>query len=77
MRLITDFLRVDKRYFGLTGSQVTALIVMLIALYLLARYRGAPPQFAEPPQPPPEETTTESDEAGEQLTTPAPSEREA
>jgi phosphatidylglycerol---prolipoprotein diacylglyceryl transferase len=77
MRLITDFLRVDKRYFGLTGSQVTALTVMLIALYLLARYRGAPPQFAEPPPPPPEASTTESDESGEE---PAPSgqgEREA
>jgi phosphatidylglycerol:prolipoprotein diacylglycerol transferase len=43
MRMITDFLRVDKRYFELTGSQLMALAVGLIALYLLARYRGAPP----------------------------------
>lgn len=42
-RLIEDFLRVDKRYFGLTGSQITALVVALICSYLLLRYRGAPP----------------------------------
>ncbi|MEA2447399.1 MAG: phosphatidylglycerol---prolipoprotein diacylglyceryl transferase [Actinomycetota bacterium] len=45
MRVITDFLRVDRRYFGLTGSQITALAVGLICLYMLARYRGAPPGF--------------------------------
>ena len=45
MRVITDFLRVDRRYFGLTGSQLMAIAVGLIALYLLARYRGAPPAF--------------------------------
>jgi phosphatidylglycerol---prolipoprotein diacylglyceryl transferase len=49
VRVITDFLRVDKRYFGLTGSQITALAVALICLYMLARYRGAPPRFADPP----------------------------
>jgi len=77
MRLITDSLRVDKRYFGLTGSQITALIVMLVALYLLARYRGAPPQFAEPPPPPPEEPTTESSEPEHQPANSAHAEREA
>jgi phosphatidylglycerol---prolipoprotein diacylglyceryl transferase len=50
-RVVTDFLRVDKRYFGLTGSQITALTVVLICLYLLARYRGAPPRYADPPRP--------------------------
>jgi phosphatidylglycerol:prolipoprotein diacylglycerol transferase len=45
MRMITDFLRVDKRYLGLTGSQIMALLVGLTALYLLARYRGAPPRW--------------------------------
>ena len=49
MRVITDFLRVDKTYFGLTGSQLTALTVVLVSTYLLARYRGAPPRFASPP----------------------------
>ncbi|MEA2506979.1 MAG: phosphatidylglycerol---prolipoprotein diacylglyceryl transferase [Actinomycetota bacterium] len=48
-RLITDFLRVDRRYFGLTGSQISVSIVGLICVYLLVRYRGAPPQWADPP----------------------------
>jgi Prolipoprotein diacylglyceryl transferase len=48
-RLITDFLRVDRRYFGLTGSQISASVVGLVCLYLLARYRGAPPRWADPP----------------------------
>jgi hypothetical protein len=48
MRIVTDFLRVDRRYFGLTGSQILSLIVVLIALALLARYRGAPPRWATP-----------------------------
>jgi phosphatidylglycerol:prolipoprotein diacylglycerol transferase len=43
MRVITDFLRVDRRYFGLTGSQLLALGVVAVSLFLLARYRGAPP----------------------------------
>ena len=77
MRLITDFLRVDKRYFGLTGSQITALTVMLIALYLLARYRGAPPQYAEPPPPPDVPSTTESSEVEPEPASSGPSEREA
>lgn len=42
MRVVTDFLRVDKRYLGLTGSQILAAAVVLISLYLLARYRGVP-----------------------------------
>jgi phosphatidylglycerol:prolipoprotein diacylglycerol transferase len=62
MRLVTDALRVDKRYFGLTGSQLTALAVVLISLYLLARYRGAPPAFADPPPEGPEGATAEGDE---------------
>lgn len=45
MRVITDFLRVDRRYFGLTGSQLLSLAVGLACLYLLFRYRGAPPRF--------------------------------
>jgi len=48
MRVVTDFLRVDKRYFGLTGSQIVAAAVVLLGLYLLARYRGAPPRWAQP-----------------------------
>jgi phosphatidylglycerol:prolipoprotein diacylglycerol transferase len=51
MRVITDFLRVDRRYFGLTGSQLMALAVGLISLYLLARFRGAPPGWQRAPGP--------------------------
>lgn len=51
MRVITDFLRVDKRYLGLTGSQLLALSVVLVCLYFLVRYRGAPPRFASPASP--------------------------
>ena len=63
MRVITDFLRVDRRYLGLTGSQLLSLAAIAAALYLLARYRGAPVTAApaqaplEPPAPP----TTESE----------------
>ena len=54
MRVITDFLRVDKRYLGLTGSQLMTLTVGLACLYLVARYRGAPPRWAAAPETPPE-----------------------
>ncbi|MGH7425328.1 MAG: prolipoprotein diacylglyceryl transferase, partial [Candidatus Methylomirabilales bacterium] len=44
-RIVTDFLRVDKTWvFGMTGSQLTSLGALLVCLYLLARYRGAPPR---------------------------------
>ena len=54
MRVVTDFLRVDKRYFGLTGSQLMTISVGVICLYLLARYRGAPRRFQAPPEGGPE-----------------------
>jgi phosphatidylglycerol---prolipoprotein diacylglyceryl transferase len=72
MRVITDFLRVDKTYFGLTGSQIWALILMAVAAFVLVRYRGAPPQWAGPPalgeQPP----TAEGDESPENAGVSAP-----
>lgn len=49
LRVITDFLRVDKRYFGLTGSQLMSIAVGVVCLYLLARYRGAPYRYRLPP----------------------------
>ena len=55
MRVITDFLRVDRRYLGLTGSQLMSLAVVVAALYLLARYRGAPVTESDGP-------ATETDE---------------
>lgn len=81
MRMITDFLRVDRRYFGLTGSQIMSLLVGLACLYLLVRFRGAPPRFAgaspegpappeiavaEAPQGPPEPTLSGSTTESEQ-----------
>ena len=60
MRMITDFLRVDRRYFGLTGSQIMASLVGLACLYLLVRYRGAPPRWQRP-QPSEEALVAESD----------------
>jgi phosphatidylglycerol:prolipoprotein diacylglycerol transferase len=47
-RVITDFLRVDKTYLGLTGSQLASIAAILISLILLAR-------FARRPLPPREE----------------------
>lgn len=70
MRVITDFLREDKRYLGLTGSQLWALVVILVCAYLLARYRGAPPRYAEPPSPEP--PSPEPPEAREEETREVP-----
>jgi len=56
MRVITDALRVDQRYFGLTGSQILAIVVGVLALFMLIRYGGAPPRFRAAPMgegPPP------------------------
>ena len=50
MRVITDFLRVDKTYFGLTGSQLMSIAVGVIGVYLIARYRGAPYRYQLPPE---------------------------
>lgn len=61
MRVITDFLRVDRRYLGLTGSQLMSLAVGLACLYLLVRFRGAPPGWqasTPPPDGPPWEGPT-------------------
>ncbi|MFN2491029.1 MAG: prolipoprotein diacylglyceryl transferase [Actinomycetota bacterium] len=61
MRVFTDFLRVDRRYLGLTGSQWLALTVVVVSAALLARYRGAPPRWADPPPDDDGYATTESD----------------
>lgn len=62
VRVITDFLRVDRRYLGLTGSQIVALLVVVVSLYLLARYRGAPPRFATSEPQPPDQPVTQSEQ---------------
>lgn len=43
-RIFTDFTRVDKHWLGLglTGSQITSILVLAISLYFLIRHRGIP-----------------------------------
>jgi len=38
MRIVTDFLRVDKRFFGLTGSQWASITVAAIAAFALVKW---------------------------------------
>lgn len=63
-RFVVDFLRNDRRYLGLTGSQLWAATIALICLFLLIRYRGAPPRWQRAPTegPPEDPLTTESDQ---------------
>lgn len=41
-RVITDFLRVDKTFFGLTGSQWTCLAAIVLSVVTLIRYARNP-----------------------------------
>lgn len=45
-RILTDFARVDETRFGLglTGSQLTSIIVLVVCLYFLYRGRGTAPE---------------------------------
>jgi prolipoprotein diacylglyceryl transferase len=52
-RVFEDLLRVDKRFFGLTGSQwtgltVSAVCLLTLLLWALGKKRGAPSEPAEP-----------------------------
>jgi phosphatidylglycerol---prolipoprotein diacylglyceryl transferase len=53
MRVVEDFLRVDKRFFGLTGSQWTGLTVSVICLVTLAVWAIRAPHepHVEPTEP--------------------------
>ncbi|MBI4261292.1 MAG: prolipoprotein diacylglyceryl transferase [Actinobacteria bacterium] len=53
MRVVTDFLRVDKRFFGLTGSQWTTGTVALLSVAVLVWWalRPKPAPVAVQPQP--------------------------
>jgi phosphatidylglycerol:prolipoprotein diacylglycerol transferase len=42
-RIITDFLRVENRFLGLTGSQWTSIVVVAFCAFTLVRYRLSPP----------------------------------
>jgi phosphatidylglycerol:prolipoprotein diacylglycerol transferase len=50
-RFVVDFLRNDRRYLGLTGSQLWAATLVLLCAFLLIRYRGAPARWLRPPEP--------------------------
>jgi phosphatidylglycerol:prolipoprotein diacylglycerol transferase len=41
-RVITDFLRVDKTYFGLTGSQLASIAAILVSVIVMARFARRP-----------------------------------
>lgn len=48
-RIGTDFLRVDKTWLGigLTGSQLTSIVVLGLAIFLIVRYGGVPGRTAD------------------------------
>ena len=55
-RLVEDFTRIDKRIIGLTGSQWTAVGMMILGVVLLARRRSpsgqpTPTEPLDPPRP--------------------------
>jgi phosphatidylglycerol:prolipoprotein diacylglycerol transferase len=70
-RVIEDFLREDTRHFGLTGSQITAIITILLCVWHLTFVRRTPkwgrwdevPTMAEPEPPEPAEGFAEEPEA--------------
>ena len=61
-RLIEDSVRIDKRFFGLTGSQWTALAVATLSAITLIVWaiRGQPGEPDEADKPPPEVGAIES-----------------
>lgn len=51
-RILTDFLRVENRFFGLTGSQWTSVVAVTAAIILLVWFAVRPlPPPADEPQP--------------------------
>jgi hypothetical protein len=62
-RVITDFLRVDKTYFGLTGSQLTSIAVIAISLFTLWRFWRKPISEPAPGEIPGEGATVAVGEA--------------
>jgi hypothetical protein len=74
-RVLTDFLRVDKTWFGLglTGSQLTAIGVILLSLFALARFARKPLPEAQPIEvpsaAPPDEAQDETEDAAARSTT--------
>jgi phosphatidylglycerol:prolipoprotein diacylglycerol transferase len=58
-RVITDFLRVDKTFFGLTGSQWTCLAAIVLSIITLIRYARNPLPAVAPEEVSPEEEEEE------------------
>jgi len=54
-RIITDFLRVENRFLGLTGSQWSSSVAVAVCLYVLIRFALRPE--GPVPRPVPDETT--------------------
>jgi hypothetical protein len=50
-RVITDLLRIDKTFFGLTGSQWTSIAAVVISVILLVRFARRPLPADEEPVP--------------------------
>ena len=66
VRIITDFLRVDKRFVGLTGSQWGSVLVVSLCLLMLARFALRPKDGGEGAGTSPEEPATEAEAGGPQ-----------
>jgi hypothetical protein len=73
---VTDFLRVDKHFFGLTGSQWGAILAMTVAALTLLWYARRPLAPASPDgqagadgRAPPERTARGASTAGDRPTT--------
>jgi phosphatidylglycerol:prolipoprotein diacylglycerol transferase len=66
MRIVEDFLREDVRHFGLTGSQWSSIVLVVVCLTLLAFYRHTPAVGQWDRLPPPEDGPGEpiDDDAG-------------
>ena len=47
-RIITDFLRVENRFLGLTGSQWTSIIVVAFGVFTLLRFAFRPTRADQP-----------------------------
>ena len=80
-RIIEDFLREDVRHFGLTGSQWTSVVTVVLALIGLFVYRRTPKWFRwdeEPPEerPPTDETPPTMAEPSTAPPSSAPEDRE-
>jgi phosphatidylglycerol:prolipoprotein diacylglycerol transferase len=48
-RIITDFLRVENRFFGLTGSQWTSVLIVAVCAYTLVRFALRPETIPKEP----------------------------